>query len=679
MILNWLRRSTTEPVPDGAGWYAAPASALRDLIDAERSRSVYCIANSDDVPTAEVLARLGPSDLLIQYNTCPYAAAFAAAPCPSILVFHMTERAGVVHGFSRDGRPTVDLTLFGAGSRACFLRGERADPGMPPPIDLPAFVLESQRLQELFYRSPAQVIPSAGFASALLFHLINVLRGLDDRPPHRIALCGFTGRYQGTAFPGHDFHFEQTELARLPNITRVGQETPVAQAPSRLHHDLADVFHPDYDGHRRGKAEMLFDIAKLHLAAGDIESFVDFVRSSAGLNPGFRQGQWLLRALDALRDGGAPLDAERADGLQALIGGVDDLRLRWASGNAPGLGGAAFPSDFEHPQAAYVVEEGTWPRVLIVNETSKLPFNRWHLGCDLVSRTLVDRLAAHGLACAGLANGVGGLNRILAHDPAARFEAVVINGEGTLHDDADRAFEIVSMGRYLKGIGKKVFLINTVWEANGPRLSEMLADFDLIAVRESRSADNLRRLRDVVRIVPDLCWYANLPAPARVAAPVSILDCVDPDTTAVLRGLTGRAGLPLFVMDRFFAAFHRAVRAGCPPSLAPRVLRAEDVGAAGTWIGGRFHGAVLALGAGVPILCVPSNTGKIEAMLGDIGLEDKMLRPHTLDALRHLDDVSGLLAEHAFSRQDWRKVEDYRCRARSEVDRLFADIADAAT
>ena len=147
------------------------------------------------------------------------------------------------------------------------------------------------------------MIPSAGFASALLFHLMNLRRALDSRPPHAIVLCGFTGQYAGGAFLGHDFHFEQAELAKLPHVTRLGAEAAGPTPPSRLHRELAEVFHPGYNGHKRTKADMLFDVAKLHFAAGDLAAFVDLTRSSAGLNPGFSQMQWLIRILETTRQG----------------------------------------------------------------------------------------------------------------------------------------------------------------------------------------------------------------------------------------------------------------------------------------------------------------------------------------------------------------------------------------
>lgn len=682
MLRRWFRRSeaalaapATADREQRRDWFAPAARTLAGMLERSQACSVYCIANSDAVPTEAVRAALRPRrDLLCQYNTARHAAALATPETDALFCLHMTDREGLIHGLAPDGRPLADLTAFGPGSRVCFLRSPDAAGTPPPDLGLPGFQLETDSLANLFFRPGPQTIPSAGFASVLLFHLLNLQRALKGLPPHTIVLCGFTGQYGGTGYLGHDFHFEQTTLATLPNVVRFG--AAAAPTASRLHHDLADVFHPGYDAHRRSKADMVFDIGKLHYAADDLEAFADFIRSSAGLNPGFPQMQWLLHTLEAM--GSRPAQAGARGALDRLTRDIEPLRALWVRGTSGGLGGAAFASEIDFPHAAYSVGSGERPRVLIVNETSKLPFNRWHLGCDHVSRILVERLAAHGLGCVGWANGMAGISRILSHDPEAQFEAVVINGEGTMHDNADRAFEIAAIGRLLQDLGKRVFLINTVWQANGRRLDELVSSFDLIAARESRSVAELARVRPDVRLVPDLCWYADLPRPRPLDPRIAVMDCVEPEATGELARVARAAGLPFFVMDRFFDNFHRAVRAGTAAASAPRVLRRDDVGDASAWLGGRFHGVVLALAAGVPVLGTPSNTHKIKAMLSDIGIQGKELQPSVLSGLRSRTDVQDLFSgPRAYGAPDWAKVQAYKSQARTAIDTLFTDIASA--
>ncbi len=667
MLRKWLAQGAATE----AEWLAPALGALDWLLDGP-ARRVWCIANADDAPISDVLAGLAPGDVVAFYNTCRHAAAFADRRAPALVFFHASDRPGLVHGLHPDGRPTADLSGFPPPSRACVLKPDPASgAGTRVAAGMPSFELETARLAALLCRPEPAALPSAGFASVLLLALLNLRRGMAALAPHRIVLCGFSGHYAGAGYMGHDFQLEQATYARLPNLERLGGGPP--PAPSRLHHDLADVFHAGYNGHSRPKAGMLFDVARLAYAAGDIPRFVGLTRQSLAINPGFGETQWLLRALARLRDAG-----EAVPGLEALVADLDTVKARWSEGSRrDGFGGASFRADVDHPQAQYAVPSGERPAVLIVNETSKMPFNRSHLGCDLVSRTLVDRLAAHGVAAAGWANGLTGVARILAHDPEARFAGVVLNGEGTLHDDADRAFELLTIARHFKAAGKPVFLVNSVWQAMGPTMTGFLADFDLVAVRESASRDAVARVRGDVRVVPDLCWLADLPAgEARLSC--AVLDCVAPASTARLEAAAIAGGAPFYVMDRFFDAFHRILAGGAAPGAAPRPLRRTDIRAAARWVGGRFHGTVLALAAGVPMLSLPSNTAKTDAMLGDIGLSGKMLDPADLDRISGADGLAALFfGARDFTGGDWQKVADHRALAAREIDATFAAIAAA--
>ena len=669
---RWLGRGATVE----AAWLAPASQALDWLADGP-PRAIWCIANATDAPVAEAAGGLGPGDLLVFYNTCQHAAAFAGHGTPALCFFHAADRQSLVHGLAPDGRPLADLGGFPPPTRAIVLKPATRPQEFPPVTvaGLATAELQTGPLAALFGRSDPATIPSAGFASVLLLRVVNLRRGLAGLAPHRIVLCGFSGRYDGGGYMGHDFQAEQAVYAGLPDVEFLGPAPE--RAESRLHRDLATVFHPGYNGHARPKAAMLFDVAKLAFAAGDLPTFTMLVRQSLAINPGMVQIRWLLQALELLRDRG-----EALPGLEALAADLATVKARWSAGfDRDDLGGVRYAAEIDHPQAQYTVPKGDRPAVLVLNETSKMPFNRWHLGCDLESRHLNARLAAHGIEVAGWANGIAGLNRILAHDPEARFAGVVLNGEGTLHDDADRAFELLAMARELKAMGKKTFLVNSVWQDMGPAMAGRLADFDLVAFRESASRDAAARARPDARpdarVVPDLCWLADLPRRAP-AGPCGILDCVTPTTTDALQAVAAAANAPFFVMDRFFDAFQRLLTAGADATTTPRILGPEDVRAVERWVGGRFHGTVLALAAGVPMLSVPSNTAKIEATLGDIGLSDKMLDTAALESIAAPADLLALFSgARDFSGADWQKVAAYRDLAAREIDATFATIADA--
>ena len=665
----------------GAGepdWFAPVADSLSYLLEADGILAIYCIANSEEVPLREIEKAIDRKrDLLCQYNKCDHIEQLRPLGAGSIFVFHITDRNGQVVGCDADGLPIVKL-YDNPNSRSCFLLPARdgmdhANPDRDslnrlPKTTTPAFRLEAGPLRALFYAQQQLSTPSAGFASVLLFHLINLKRQFAGRAPHSIVLCGFSGHYTGGGNPGHDFHFEQQELRSLPNVSFLNAGAERKAPATRLHRDLANIFHPAYE---RSKAKMLFDVARLHLAAGDKPSFVNFTKRAAALSPSNTHVQWVMRALETM-------SSDDANELGYLVGEIDELRDRWNTGFIEaGLGGAAWPNDLQHPQASYSIRPNDRPRLLVVNETSKLEGNRWHLGCHLVSCRLAPSIAEIGAECVGWANGLAGINRILRHDPAAQFEGIIINGEGTLHDDADRAFEIGVIGEFFKKAGKKVFLINSVWEQNSARIEQLVKGFDLIAVRDSRSQANLLRLRSDVRVVPDLCWLEDAEDAEACDVPCAILDSVRTEASERLEAVAAATGLPTFVMSRFFEAFNRAISNGQPAASMPRVLQKPDIKRYQRWLGGRFHGVVLALGAGVPALCLASNTRKIEGMLDDIGLERKMLKVDSLDRLKTVSDVQSLFAgPHGYTESDWAMVGAYKAAARRAADTMFADIAN---
>jgi hypothetical protein len=83
-------------------------------------------------------------------------------------------------------------------------------------------------------------------------------------------------------------------------------------------------------------------------------------------------------------------------------------------------------------------------------------------------------------------------------------DIVIINGEGTMHDDAKLAVyymdEVVK-----KRTGKKLIFINTLWQRMSATYAEMLAHADLVVVREPQSFRELGL--DSAVVMPDLSYY----------------------------------------------------------------------------------------------------------------------------------------------------------------------------
>lgn len=138
-------------------------------------------------------------------------------------------------------------------------------------------------------------------------------------------------------------------------------------------------------------------------------------------------------------------------------------------------------------------------KVLLLNDTSS-----YHSGCAQVINYLRSRVDIF----ASVSSSVPYVDRSLLEG----VDILVINGEGTMHDDALRARDLISVAKEAKLVfGIKTFLVNSVWQRND-LLTEDLVYFDYISVREVLSKDEITRVIDIgVDISLDLSYYVDVP------------------------------------------------------------------------------------------------------------------------------------------------------------------------
>lgn len=83
-------------------------------------------------------------------------------------------------------------------------------------------------------------------------------------------------------------------------------------------------------------------------------------------------------------------------------------------------------------------------------------------------------------------------------------ELIIVNGEGTMHDDA--RFATYYMEEIFRNRGQRRFaLVNSLWQRMSPVYAEWLAEADLVVLREPMSYAALGR-RDA-EVMPDLSYY----------------------------------------------------------------------------------------------------------------------------------------------------------------------------
>jgi polysaccharide pyruvyl transferase WcaK-like protein len=324
-------------------------------------------------------------------------------------------------------------------------------------------------------------------------------------------------------------------------------------------------------------------------------------------------------------------------------------------------------------------------KVLLVNDTRMVG----HHGSTAVVDIIVQQFAKRGIAILShLQHGID-IENIGDHG----CQAVVINGEGAMHGGGKHSHLFSRIAQQMRKRGIPVFLINTVFDEETPEIVARMRHFTVIYCRETQSVRRLAASGVPARVCPDLTFALDLPD-----------------------GLVLRPGNRIVVLDTTIRSKNRRLSQFClendlhfqPIRTSPRLIRVSScrnllriarfnatkcVGkllpgvyafsryanalasshaflrrlADGTLVvvAARFHGVCFCLKIGVPFLAISSNTPKIEGMLADAGLDDRML------------DIADLSVEVIRRRSFWSpEHEDSRLRYVRDAETRIADMFD---
>jgi len=256
-------------------------------------------------------------------------------------------------------------------------------------------------------------------------------------------------------------------------------------------------------------------------------------------------------------------------------------------------------------------------KILLGNDTGTAP----HLGCQAVSdgharllgragHEVVHRLFRGGLIGHEVGDDCQILGSLERDEQVAGMldavEAVVVNGEGTLHHGAGRCWlallEIAQRRRKVTVLVNSVFQQMQGFEATLTRLDDF-------TVREGRSLVEARSRGARPRLVPDSYLAARFSAGGQPFTGVVVTDWHRQrhDSGLILQQyLVNQTAtfVPLVTPDaeRLWAA------------LPFRLAGAECL------LTGRHHGVCAAIVAGTPFVALGSNTHKVEALLEDLDL-----------------------------------------------------------
>jgi polysaccharide pyruvyl transferase WcaK-like protein len=135
--------------------------------------------------------------------------------------------------------------------------------------------------------------------------------------------------------------------------------------------------------------------------------------------------------------------------------------------------------------------------ICILNDTSN-----YHHGSRQVINFLKNSLKNHNIVCYKKIN----------KNSLDSYDVLVINGEGTMHDNAKKAKTLIDTAVYAKTQrGIKVILVNSVWQRNDDELTRKLQFFDYVGVREILSKQEIRKVINIdVNINLDFSYYPEV-------------------------------------------------------------------------------------------------------------------------------------------------------------------------
>lgn len=295
-------------------------------------------------------------------------------------------------------------------------------------------------------------------------------------------------------------------------------------------------------------------------------------------------------------------------------------------------------------------------RVALFNDTRRTS----HYGCEIVMETLIGQLRQRSIEPVffwPMGRDWRGRDDVTA--ALRNVDAVIVNGEGSIHDSArrDRAHYLTEIAAFARSTANiPSFLINSSLYKLEPVILDNLRHFDAIFLRESRSLDALKGSGIEAEVVADLTLLAPCPATTRPRQGILGTDSVKADVAARLKQLSDdkgwdfskltHAALPLR-REHTPREYLRRCAKWVHASLSGRNTRdrkrfIDFLAGHQLLCTGRFHAVTLALATHTPFLALASNTPKISGLLEDVFGDDS--RVVTLDTIAAVSDP----AVHAF-------------------------------
>jgi polysaccharide pyruvyl transferase WcaK-like protein len=324
-------------------------------------------------------------------------------------------------------------------------------------------------------------------------------------------------------------------------------------------------------------------------------------------------------------------------------------------------------------------------KALLVNDASLLG----HHGSALVSRQICRLAAEAGIRVQS------GLDWTTAERMLAgphEFDLVIVNGEGSVHHDSSTSRRIARMAINLSLRGVPAFMVNASVEANSDEVHSGLARFRKIFVRDVRSQKALATAGIPSNVVHDLTltWSDAPKAEPSLSADVLVTDASDAEKALILFRFAQRTGCrPITLRTAPPARLRRWKRrasfelkrlAGALLPRSPWTLRytgstrdfddfARQLATSSGIICGRFHAVCLAIRMEIPFLAVAAPTSKINDLLSESGMSNRMVD------IERLNDAAYAPRIPPIDGRERQSMNTFLIETEAKARQMFDDIA----
>jgi uncharacterized membrane protein YkvA (DUF1232 family) len=280
---------------------------------------------------------------------------------------------------------------------------------------------------------------------------------------------------------------------------------------------------------------------------------------------------------------------------------------------------------------ALPASEASRPRVAIFNNTDDATTrtNR-HFGCALVMRNLMRLLRENDLDT--VFSWPVNKDWRASEDQIPRdLDAVIVNGEGSIHHSATRwkPHALLALARFARcELRVPAFLINATIYDLEPMLFDELRLFTAVYVRDSASERLLATHGIRASTVPDLTFAFPLPDPPQNRFGICAADSTMDDVARALKQFCRKRDYSyLPIRQPIYSSWRRWPDRLYPAPSFDRLLSRYELA-----ITGRFHGATACLLTRTPFVAVESNTPKIATLLDDVfGSRSRLLDVEQID------------------------------------------------